>query len=68
MKRILRVMALACILAGGGHLTRPAPAHATMATHIALGVLYCCQSLDKTKSCCYWTGCAINQSGCWQIQ
>jgi hypothetical protein len=67
MKRIVNVLALACVLTGGAVLTRPAPAHATMVPTL-LGSLYCCQSLDKSKSCCYWTGCAVSATTCVQIR
>lgn len=67
MKRIVNVLALTCVLWGGAVLTRPAPARAMMVPTV-LGELYCCQSLDKSKSCCFWTGCAVSATACIQIR
>ena len=66
MKRIVNVLALACVLSGGAVLGRPAPARA-MVVPLILGHLYCCESLDKSKSCCSWTGCAVSSAGCFKI-
>ncbi|HEX8903536.1 MAG TPA: hypothetical protein VF771_01700 [Longimicrobiaceae bacterium] len=67
MKRIVNVLALACTLSGGAVLTRPAPARAMVAPS-PIGYLYCCESLDKSNSCCYWTGCAVSTTGCYRIR
>jgi hypothetical protein len=66
-RSVIRIAALFSVLAGGTHLAHPATARATMAAPIRLGTLYCCESLDRAKSCCYWTGCAVNKDGCWKI-
>jgi len=68
MKRIVEILALACVLAGAAHLGRPPAAHATMAPSALTGYLYCCTSLDKSKSCCYSTGCMVSSTSCAQLR
>jgi hypothetical protein len=67
MKRIVNVLALACVLSGGAILTRPALARAMIAPSM-VGYLYCCTSVDKSKSCCYWTGCYVSATNCFQLR
>jgi hypothetical protein len=67
MKRIVEILTLACVVAGAAHLNRPPAAHATMAPTALTGVLYCCTSLDRSKSCCFWTGCMVTSTSCVQM-
>jgi hypothetical protein len=66
MQRIIRVLALAVTIGGGGLLARPVPARATMAPS-PFGDMYCCESPDASTRCCYWTGCAISGNRCIKI-
>lgn len=66
MKRMIQLASLACTLAGGAVIARPAPAAATVAP-TQIGILSCCSSADKTLRCCYWTGCYINSGGCFKL-
>lgn len=70
MKQTIRLLAFAATLAGGATLARPTPATAMVAPRPTslFGVTFCCWSTDKTKSCCFDTGCATSANGCWQLR